>query len=134
MTMGRPTDYLESFCDEVAIYLESTGREQTTLPSLEGFAKHIDVSVDTITDWQVKYPDFLRAIKQIKERQKQQLMDDGLYGGKEVNSSMAIFLLKANHDMIETERKQIVGADNKTLQIEFIEDTALKDANDQTGD
>jgi hypothetical protein len=26
-------------------------------------------------------------------------MDDGMYGGKEVNAGMAVFLLKANHGM-----------------------------------
>lgn len=34
-------------------------------------------------------------------------MDDGMYGGKEVNAGMAIFLLKANHGMKEDPSVQV---------------------------
>jgi hypothetical protein len=39
-----------------------------------------------------------------------------MYGGKEVNSTMAIFLLKANHGMIETEKKMLVGENGESLK------------------
>ena len=40
-------------------------------------------------------------------KQKQQLIDDGLYGGKKVNAAMAIFLLKANHGMSDGNNIQV---------------------------
>ena len=53
-------------------------------------------------------------------KQKEQMIDDGAYGGKEVNASMFIFLLKVNHGMIETEKKMLVGGDGQELKIRVI--------------
>lgn len=113
--VGRPTKYEDKFVDQVEEYIQTTGREQTTLPTVEGYARYIGVNTDTIAEWCKTHPEFTDAIKELKEKQKEQLMTDGMYGGKEVNSAMAIFLLKANHNMIETERKEITGKDGKDL-------------------
>jgi hypothetical protein len=115
MAGGRPTKYNLAVLDKVEEYLAMCGREQTCLPTLEGLAIFLGVHTDTIQEWQKQHPEFSLSIKGILDRQKQQLIDDGMYGGKEVNSTMAIFLLKANHNMIETERKMLVGADGKNL-------------------
>jgi len=45
--------------------------------------------------------EFSVYIKILADKQKNQLMNDGLYGGKEVNSTMAIFLLKVIHGFNE---------------------------------
>ena len=113
---GRPTAYGDHVIPTLEDYIASCGREQTELPTLEGLAERLDVCVDTITDWQVVHPEFLRACKRLMEKQRNQLINDGLYGGKEVNPTMAIFLLKANHDFIETERKMLVGKDGEKLE------------------
>lgn len=113
---GRPTAYGDHVIPTLEEYIASCGREQTELPTLEGLAERLDVDEDTITNWQKEHPEFLRACKKLMNRQRDQLINDGLYGGKEVNSSMAIFLLKANHGMIETERKMLVGKDGEKLE------------------
>lgn len=113
---GRPTEYGEHVIPALEEYIASCSREQTELPTLEGLAEVLSVCVDTITDWQAKHPEFLRACKRLMEKQRNQLINDGLYGGKEVNPTMAIFLLKANHDFIETERKMLVGKDGEKLE------------------
>ena len=105
MKTGRPTDYSPATLSKVEEYIGTCGREQTSLPTLEGLAIYLGVHTDTIQEWKKVHDEFSVACKKIDEKQKQQLIDDGLYGGKEVNSSMAIFLLKANHGMIETEKK-----------------------------
>jgi len=97
-------------------YIDSCSREQTELPTIEGLAISLGVNTDTIVEWEKKYPEFSATIKELKEKQKNQLINDGMYGGKEVNSTMAIFILKCNHGMIETERKMLVGADGKDLK------------------
>jgi len=104
---GRPTKYIpEVIYPKIEEYITSCGREQTSLPSIEGLALHLNVNPDTLYEWANKYPEFSDAIKKILTKQKKQLMDDGMYGGKEVNPAMAIFLLKVNHGLKENEGLQ----------------------------
>jgi hypothetical protein len=113
---GRPTEYQEDTPEKVEAYIQSCGREQTELPTLEGLAIYLGVHTDTIQEWQKVHPEFSVSVKGILERQKNQLVNDGMYGGKEVNSTMAIFLLKCNHGMIETERKLLGNLDGSNLK------------------
>jgi len=115
---GHPTDYEPDYCNRVDEYLQSCGKEQTTLPTKEGFAVYLGHDTDSLVEWVKKYPDFSVAIKRIEAAQKIQLMSDGMYGGKEVNSTMAIFLLKVNHNMIETEKRILAGDENNPIKID----------------
>ncbi len=95
---GRPTKYIpEIIYPKIDQYLSRGGREQTELPTVEGLAIFLDVNTDTVFEWAKVHPEFSEYLKLIADKQKNQLMNDGMYGGKEVNSSMAIFLLKAIH-------------------------------------
>ncbi len=97
---GRPTKYIPDIIyPKITAYIESTGREQTELPTVEGLAIALDVRTETLYQWSKKYPKLTDTIKKIAEKQKNQLMNDGMYGGKEINQAMAIFLLKANHGL-----------------------------------
>lgn len=117
--MARPTLYNDDVLRKADAYINSCGREATELPTVEGLAEYLGVARDTIYEW-IKpihgYSEFSDTIKRIEEKQKNQLINDGLYGGKEVNQSMAIFLLKANHGMIETERKLLANGDGSNLK------------------
>lgn len=101
MKMGRPTIYDPRFCDEVDKYLAKTGKEQMHLPKLQSFAIWLDVSMDALEDWRKLYPDFSGALAKIMKRQAEQLIDDGIYGGKEVNATIVKLLLQNNHGMKE---------------------------------
>lgn len=96
---GRPTKYYPAIVDKVANYFQQCGREQTELPTIEGLADYLDITSETIRQWVKKKPEFSLTIKKLVDKQKTQLINDGMYGGKEVNAAMAIFLLKANHGM-----------------------------------
>ena len=99
---GRPTKYIpDVIYPKIEQYLSTVGREQTALPTVEGLATALDVRTETLYQWAKEYPEFSDTIKKIAEKQKEQLMNDGMYGGKEVNAAMAIFLLKVNHGMNE---------------------------------
>ena len=65
-----------------------------------------------------------RTIKKVKDAQESELIDDGFFGGKDVNSPMAIFLLKANHKYVETNRNELVGKDGQPLTISVKIDVA----------
>ena len=109
---GRPTKYDPNFIDEAVNYLQSTGRENTSLPTIEGFAIWLKVHRDTLYQWAKLYKDFSDTLKEIEMLQKQQLIDDGIYGGKEVNATIVKLLLQNNHGMRE---KQDVTTDGKQL-------------------
>lgn len=115
--VGRPTDYHPSVINRANEYLRECGREQTKLPKLTEYYRLIDISAQCADEWKDKYPEFGEACKKIEQKQQEQLMDDGMYGGKEVNPGMAIFLLKVNHHMIETERREHTGKDGAPLTI-----------------
>jgi hypothetical protein len=107
--VGRPTKYLPEYCQKVDEYLATTGREQTSLPMVEGFAVYLDVNKTTLYEWAKDYPEFSNALGKIKVKQLLQLVDDGIYGGKEVNSTIVKLLLQNNHGM--KERKDYTSGD-----------------------
>lgn len=99
--LGRPTKYDPSFVTDLPDYLSTTGKEQMSLPTIEGFALYLQIHKDTLYEWAKLYPDFSDALKTIELLQKQQLINDGIYGGKEVNSTIVKLLLQNNHGMKE---------------------------------
>jgi len=99
---GRPTKYIPAtIFPKMEEYMSMCGRENTQLPTVEGLAGHLGITSETVRQLAKKYPKFSLNIKRLADKQRQQLMDDGLYGGKEVNAAMAIFLLKAIHHLNE---------------------------------
>ena len=114
---GAPTKY-DPNCDYIELannYLITCGREQTKLPKVEEFCDKLEIDDDTAVEWCKLYPKskFSAAIKRVKSIQKGCLIDDGLYGAKEVNVAMAIFLLKVNHHMVEQEALDVTSKGEK---------------------
>ncbi len=99
--LGRPTKFDPKFVDEADKYLLTTGKEKMHLPKIESFAIWLDVNKDTLYAWAKKYPEFSDALDKIKLRQAVQLIDDGVYGGKEVNATIIKLMLQNNHGMKE---------------------------------
>jgi hypothetical protein len=97
---GRPTKFDESFIDS-SKYLETCGRENTKLPTIEGYAIFLGVHRDTLYEWAKVNKEFSDTVKEIEMLQKEQLTNDGIYGGKEVNASVVKLLLQSNHGMKE---------------------------------
>jgi hypothetical protein len=112
MKEGRPTKYNESFCNSLQDYIKTTGREQTSLPTVEGFAIYLGVSRDTIYEWAKQHKEFSDTVRELMTIQAKQLVDDGIYGGKEINASIVKLLLQANHGMRE---RTDVTSDDKQL-------------------
>lgn len=107
--MGRPTDYRPEFCQKADEYLATTGKEQTELPMVEGFAVYLGVSKRVLYNWSKEHKDFMHALRKIKVAQLLQLVNDGIYGGKEVNATIVKLMLQNNHGM--KERKDVTSDD-----------------------
>jgi hypothetical protein len=106
---GRPTKYDPLFIQAVDDYIATKGKEQTSLPTKQGFALYIGVDDDTLDNWanakdeqgNLIRPEFFGALKKLMQTQAVQLIDDGIYGGKEVNATIIKLLLQNNHGMKE---------------------------------
>jgi hypothetical protein len=101
MKVGRPSKYEERFNEELDKYLETTGKENMSLPTIQGFSLWLNVNDETLTEWAKRYPDFSATLGRLKKLQAKQLIDDGIYGGKEVNATIVKLLLQNNHGMKE---------------------------------
>ncbi len=109
---GRPSKYDPQFVSAVDRYIATTGKEQTSLPTIQGLAVFLEVSKDTLYEWAKLYPEFSDALAFLMEVQGEQLINDGIYGGKEVNATIVKLLLQNNHGMRE---RQDVTSDDKPL-------------------
>lgn len=99
--MGRPTKYNPDFCSEVDLYLSETGNGTMHMPKIESFAIRLGVSKNTLYEWAKEHPDFQDALGRIMLFQCERLVDDGIYGGKEVNATIVKLMLQNNHGMKE---------------------------------
>mgnify|MGYP001609080381 CR=1 FL=1 len=98
---GRPTKYNPSFVQAVDEYIATTGKEQTSLPTKQGLALYLNVDDETLNEWAKKYKEFSATLRKLMLKQAEQLINDGIYGGKEVNATIVKLLLQNNHGMKE---------------------------------
>jgi hypothetical protein len=102
---GRPLGSTK-FTEEIALklltdYVAMKVTENKT-PYIEEFAvKYMDVDDETVLEYAKRWPSFSAALKKLKTLQKFNLLEG--------SGAMQIFQLKANHGMIETEKKIVDG-------------------------
>ena len=95
---GRPTKYRKEFIRTIEKYHKNCIKKGQ-IPFIEDIALLLGVNDDTINEWSKAKSDFSATIKKIKLLQRMMLKRNGLEG--KVNTTMAIFLLKTEHGMIE---------------------------------
>lgn len=106
---GRPTEFKEEYIQKVLDYLKTCGGHNQRLPKRVDLALMFNCHEETLIEWGKVHPLFSDALTRVDAMQKGQLMDDGFYGGKEVNPRMGQFLLSANHGM--KDRSDITSGD-----------------------
>lgn len=131
MKKGRPTKYTPEVITEINEYLKFAIPENQEIPTIEGIALRLGINRDTLYEWakkenKKKYPGFSDTLDKLRMMQKEALIKTGIFGGKEINQTIVALLLKVNHDMIETSRQEITGAEGKELKIEIIEEKKKK--------
>lgn len=126
--IGRPTKYKHEFIKIAEDYLQEC-KNMKKIPFLEEVAIKIGVSEKTVSRWSEANDDFCLAIEDITLYQKMALKTLGL--GKNT-TQMAIFLLKANHGLIETEKIQHESSGGEPLSIIFTDVATWKRAKENS--
>lgn len=122
------------FCDDrtniiskVNLYIEKCNGNldgKVQVPYIEELCLVLGIHTDTLADW-MNPPDtshihevaeLIRAYKSIKMMQKLRLMQTTLTN----TATGAIFQLKANHGMVETEKTLIAGVNNEPVKYEIL--------------
>jgi hypothetical protein len=114
MPAGRPTKYSSARLGQVTKYLNECRKDENKFPMVEDLAFQMNVDDDTLVEWAKIHPEFSAAIKKVKAYQRSWLQRNGLTG--KVNTTMSIFLLKANHGLIEVQRQEITGKDGEAVE------------------
>lgn len=123
---GRPTKYKDEYVEMVDKYLATTGLEQMNLATKEDFALLIGVDEDTLNNWanahdykqELIHPEFFGALRKLMLTQRRQLINIGIFGGKEINATIIKLMLQNNHGMKE---RQDVTTDGDKIQVIFHE-------------
>lgn len=119
---GRPSKYNEAMLQKAKDYYDlcrgkTDGKKR--MPFIEELAMECDVDDKTINTW-TNEPDnteFRATIEKLKNLQKLRTVQQG-YGAK--NPTFAIFMLKANHGMVETEKRILAGErDSEPMNIQI---------------
>ena len=108
MMAGRPTKYDERYIDGMVDYFT-----QEQQPFFEEYANSIGVHHDTLREWRDVHEAFSVSYKRCRDIQSYKLQKQGL--NNDVNSTMAIFLLKASHGMKETSVVEAVVTETRSL-------------------
>lgn len=114
--MARRTEYTEEDAIKlISGYLEIKMKSNKT-PYIEEFATTVmNCDDETVLEYAKRWPEFSATLKMLKTFQKFRLLEG--------EGSMAIFQLKANHGMIETERKMLVGKEGESLGVVVLPET-----------
>jgi hypothetical protein len=105
MTLGRPSEYNETFVTKAIEYLAlctdkevekgSTDRPiysiKVKLPTIEGLAVFLGINKTTVYEWEKKYPEFSNVIERLRGEQADRLVNNGLSG--DYNPTIAKVLL-----------------------------------------
>lgn len=121
---GRPTKYNPQIITQTNEYIKSCGREQMTLPTIQGLAIKLCVNKTTIYEWAKENPEFSNAIDKLMDYQAQQLINDGIYGGKEINAPIVKLMLMNNHGMREKSDTDVTsnGKEIQPVLVKFLGD------------
>ena len=120
---GRPTKYTPAIIEALNEYLAEAVPENMKIPTVEGIALKLGITKETLYEWGDKYPEFSYALKELKMKQKQALIETGIFGGKEINANIVALLLKVNHKMIEKSEVDMTSKGEKIepLQVVLVE-------------
>lgn len=114
MPAGPPTKYSDNILKQVEQYYVEVDAITNWMPTMEEIALKLGINGDTLVEWCKEHNELSAAIKRIKDLQKHRLQAMGLFN--KVNPTMAIFLLKANHGLVDVSRQEHTGKDGEPIE------------------
>lgn len=117
MKTGRPTDYSAEKLKIAKQYLQDCWGDDS-IPYIEALAYKLDITRETVYQWSKddeNKKQFSYTVKRIEDLQRLRLLQRS--NAKDAFTPGQIFQLKANHGMIETERKMLVGKEGESLGV-----------------
>lgn len=130
--IAKQSKYSEKMLSKAKEYYQECVKDSTKMPFLEELGLILGVNTETISNWSKdeRIEKFGALKKSIMELQKLRLMQAGITGGK--GMIMNIFLLKANHGLVETDKhinqgEQVVIQVTKTGYIPDVVDAPKQD-------
>lgn len=134
---GRPTKYRAEYCNTILEYFNISATTTTKitritkrgteivdvevanpLPTIEGFARKMSVSKQTVITWTQEHPAFLDAYTRAKTAQKEILIQNGLTG--RYVEGFAKFVAINCTDMVDKSTKELSGPEGGHLVIEVV--------------
>lgn len=102
--MGRPTKLTPELIKSAQEYLETY---TTVVPTIEGLALHLNISRETLYDWDAtnKDADFSDIISKLKAKQASELIDGTLRG--KYNATIAKLILSGRHNYVEKREQEV---------------------------
>lgn len=120
---GRPTEYKTDLPDKLRSYTKDCLSKQR-IPWLEEFCNNNEISDRTLRDWCKTQEEMSEAREHLMMVQRMILKQ--LCISKGTHAAGPIFLLKANHGFIETEKIQHVGMTEEPLTLIFTDVETFK--------
>lgn len=117
---GRPSSFRPEYCEQVVKHMADGY-------SLTAFGGSIGVCADTLTDWQARYPEFLRAVKRARAA-RLQFLEKRLYESESsARVTSSIFALKCTNkeEWGEVSRFEHTGKDGGSIKVEEVSDADL---------
>ena len=114
--MGRPSKYTKAVKEKVEFYLKTYNGD--AVPTTVGLAEFLDVSDQTLRNWDEEGHEFFGTLERIQRKQHIELLNRGLTG--EYNANITKLML-ANHGYSDKSEQTVKGELEVTRRvIEFV--------------
>jgi hypothetical protein len=114
--MARPTKFTPELIDRAHQYLSDMDvSTDTMLPTIEGLAIELNISRDTIYEWEKENKEFSDIVEELRAAQGQKLIQNALLG--RYNATIAKLILSGKHGYIEKTELEHSGGIATTKQL-----------------
>lgn len=97
--MGRPSKLTAEITSAAFAWLKDQKAHKTDLPTIEGLALELNISRETLYQWEKENKDFSDILENLRQIQANKLIQKGLIN--EYNPTIAKMILSGKHGYVE---------------------------------